>query len=291
MTTRASIALLALAFSMAGAGLVGGEEATANKKKAATADFAALKKLFLEAREQTTNAEYAAANDSLATVLSRLPDTGPYDQNRKNVYYTMAGNHAQLGENDKALEKLEAAVQEGYWNDKVLAYDANFQALRNDERYQKIVDDARLGLIKMALGNKDIHGNTLKMEDYRDKVIVFDLWGTWCGPCRREIPTLTQMQNKHGKDGLRIIGLTCERGNITEKTREKVKAFAMRNGINYTLVLLDQSQQRAVELRSVPTKIYVGKNFTTRGRESGALPAHRIEGKILPLLKEGSKTD
>jgi thiol-disulfide isomerase/thioredoxin len=261
------------------------------KKPLSKEDYNALRTLFRDAHQQGTSGEYAASNGLYQKVLNRLPEAGRFDPNRKQIYYSMAGNHALLGEKEKALDKLQRAVDAGYWNDKVLTFDSNFKTLREDKRYQKIVDESRVGLIKMALSHKDVDGNVLKMENYRDKVIVFDLWGTWCGPCRREIPTLVEMQKKYGKDGLRIIGLTCERGKVTEATRSKVQAFANRNGITYPLVLLDQEEQRAVDLRSLPTKIYIGKNFTPRERESGALPAYRIESKIVPLLKEQIQAD
>ena len=41
----------------------------------------------------------------------------------------------------------------------------------------------------------DTSGNTIKLSDFYDKVILLDFWGTWCGPCKKEIPNLIDIKN------------------------------------------------------------------------------------------------
>jgi thiol-disulfide isomerase/thioredoxin len=64
------------------------------------------------------------------------------------------------------------------------------------------------------------------------KPVVLDIWATWCGPCRQEIPHLVELAEKHRKDGLVVIGLTTEDPTVH---RERVKAFVKQYGMTYTV--------------------------------------------------------
>jgi thiol-disulfide isomerase/thioredoxin len=62
------------------------------------------------------------------------------------------------------------------------------------------------------------------------KPVVIDIWATWCGPCRQEIPHLVQFANQYGKDGLIIIGLTIE---DPQADRNEVRNFVKQYKMNY----------------------------------------------------------
>jgi thiol-disulfide isomerase/thioredoxin len=57
---------------------------------------------------------------------------------------------------------------------------------------------------------KDLDGKTFKLSDYTGKVVVVNLWATWCGPCRVEIPELIKLSNEYKSRGVEMIGLTSE---------------------------------------------------------------------------------
>ncbi|HVF42234.1 MAG TPA: TlpA disulfide reductase family protein [Pyrinomonadaceae bacterium] len=77
-----------------------------------------------------------------------------------------------------------------------------------------------------------VGGGKFKLSDYKDKTVVLDLWATWCGPCRAEIPHLVELHKEYGDKGVEVIGLTTEDPN---SAAEDVAAFAKEMNISYKL--------------------------------------------------------
>ena len=79
---------------------------------------------------------------------------------------------------------------------------------------------------------QSVEGASFRLSDFNDKVVVLDLWATWCGPCRLEVPHLVELQNEYRGKGVEVIGLTTEDPDSDE---DKVRAFAKEFEINYKL--------------------------------------------------------
>jgi thiol-disulfide isomerase/thioredoxin len=75
-----------------------------------------------------------------------------------------------------------------------------------------------------------------KIGDYREKILVLDMYATWCAPCRDSIPQLIELQRRYGSKGLQIVGLNV--GGPDD--RVKVRQFAQELGINYPLGFPDR---------------------------------------------------
>jgi thiol-disulfide isomerase/thioredoxin len=72
----------------------------------------------------------------------------------------------------------------------------------------------------------------LRLSSLAGKVVVVDLWASWCGPCRQEIPQLVQLSKDYKDRGVEVIGLTTE---DPAAAAQKVRDFAKEFQIDYTL--------------------------------------------------------
>jgi len=77
-----------------------------------------------------------------------------------------------------------------------------------------------------------VDGSPFRLSDFKDKVVVLDLWATWCAPCRLEIPHLVDLTKEYAGKGVEVIGLTTEDPKADAET---VRDFAKEFNINYRL--------------------------------------------------------
>jgi thiol-disulfide isomerase/thioredoxin len=77
---------------------------------------------------------------------------------------------------------------------------------------------------------KAVNGAPIKLSNYAGKVLVVNLWATWCGPCRMEIPELVKLYKEFRGKGLEVVGLSTEN---PEASAEGVRRFVQDYEINY----------------------------------------------------------
>lgn len=82
---------------------------------------------------------------------------------------------------------------------------------------------------------KDVDNGTFKLEDRKGKIVLINLWATWCAPCREEMPSLVELQNKYKGNNFEIIGLDSDE----EDTPEAIKTFSQKAKLNYQLGYAD----------------------------------------------------
>jgi thiol-disulfide isomerase/thioredoxin len=107
-------------------------------------------------------------------------------------------------------------------------------------------------------GLTTLDGKAFKLADLKGKVLIVDLWATWCGPCRASIPELVNLQKEFGPRGLEVIGLDIDPDSDSP---EDVKAFADKYDINYKLAFADNELARSLMSGgNIPQSIVVGRD-------------------------------
>jgi len=133
-------------------------------------------------------------------------------------------------------------------------------------------------------------GEIVKMDDLLGKVVLVNFWGTWCGPCRAEIPDFVELYNKHHDQGLEIVGIT-----LTSGSPEKIQAFADQWNMNYTVltdiqgnetqqVTADYGRATGGPIVGIPTTFLVDRNGYIVKRYLGPRPEKIFYNDIKPYL-------
>ena len=100
-----------------------------------------------------------------------------------------------------------------------------------------------------------LDGSTFKLADYQGKVLIVNVWATWCGPCRQEIPELVELQKELKDKGFEVIGLNLDEA----EDAEMIKEFGKEMSVNYDLVKGDE--QLFVEFLKVSKKNAIPQSF------------------------------
>ena len=104
-----------------------------------------------------------------------------------------------------------------------------------------------------------LDGGSLKLSDYADKVVVLNIWATWCGPCRQEMPELVKMSNEYKTRGLVVLGLATTYNEHDDQTH--VKEYIKLQNVPYKIIWDDGTLAmplvQAVQGRSVIPQSFV----------------------------------
>ena len=79
---------------------------------------------------------------------------------------------------------------------------------------------------------KDADGKTVRLSDYKGKVVLLDFWATWCGPCKIEIPWFMEFEQQFKDKGFAVVGVSMD-----EDGWSAVKPYLARMNVNYRIVL------------------------------------------------------
>ena len=82
---------------------------------------------------------------------------------------------------------------------------------------------------------KDANGATVKLSDYRGKVVLLDFWATWCTPCQVEIPWFIEFERGLKGRGFAVVGVSMD-----EDGWGVVKPYIQKRGMNYRVLLGDE---------------------------------------------------
>jgi thiol-disulfide isomerase/thioredoxin len=139
---------------------------------------------------------------------------------------------------------------------------------------QQVKQAANLGLTL-----KDMNGGSVHLADFKGKVILLNVWATWCGPCQTEIPELVASYEAYKDKGVVVLGVSLD------DTPEMLRAYASAKKISYPMLLMqDDVDQAFGPFFGVPVTIFIGRDGIISRKHLGPVSKEQVEREIKALL-------
>jgi len=111
-------------------------------------------------------------------------------------------------------------------------------------------------------------GDSVSLASLRGRVVLLNIWATWCHPCREEIPVLQALHERHAAEGLEVVGVSIDVASEREAVGEFVREFAM----TYPVWLDPEGRvSNAFPAVGVPATFLIDPQGTVRWRKIGPI--------------------
>ncbi len=160
--------------------------------------------------------------------------------------------------------KLNEAVSDERFTFKPGSYDkkvAEFE-LPSEEEYQRKL----IGRTAPDFATKDLFGKTLKLAEFKGRVVVLDFWATWCRPCVMSMPHVQKLSEKYAKQPVAVLGVNGDRPG----TEQEVIKFLQKNKFTYPqLTDFDNKIAEAYRVSTIPFVVLIDKQGIVQALYSG----------------------
>jgi cytochrome c biogenesis protein CcmG/thiol:disulfide interchange protein DsbE len=125
-----------------------------------------------------------------------------------------------------------------------------------------------------------LKGKTITLDDYKGKVLILNIWDTWCPPCRAEIPDFIELYDEYQNKNVEILGVAAGRNG-----KNAVVDFVKEYKINYPIAIGSSDIfQGFGGVRSIPTTFIIDKKGNIVEKIVGLRPKEMFENKINSLI-------
>lgn len=132
-----------------------------------------------------------------------------------------------------------------------------------------------------ALAGADLDGKPVGLAEFRGQVVVVNVWGSWCGPCRAEADDLERLRGETRPDGVRFLGI-----NTRDRDRAAARSFVRAHGLGFPSLhdpdgeLLLRFPPALLNPRTIPSTLVIDR----RGRIAVSIGGAVTDEELRPLL-------
>jgi thiol-disulfide isomerase/thioredoxin len=137
------------------------------------------------------------------------------------------------------------------------------------------------------LSGPTVDGKQLDVKDYKGKIVVVNVWGSWCPPCRAEAPNFVKVSKDTAAKGVQFVGINTRDANIS-----LAQAFEKQQGVTYpslydpTSKLLLRFKKGTLNLQTIPSTIVIDRDGKIAARTLQALSEDKLREMLDPVLAE-----
>jgi cytochrome c biogenesis protein CcmG/thiol:disulfide interchange protein DsbE len=134
---------------------------------------------------------------------------------------------------------------------------------------------------------QDTSGATVKLSDYRGKVVLLNFWATWCAPCREEIPWFVDFEREYKDRNFAVLGVSMD-----ARGWDVVKPYTERHQINYPVMLGDAGvNTRYGGADALPVTFMIDRSGRIARTHVGVAGKHTYKQEIQDLLAATESTE
>ncbi|WP_328223820.1 TlpA family protein disulfide reductase [Streptomyces sp. NBC_00310] len=137
------------------------------------------------------------------------------------------------------------------------------------------------------LSGKTIDGDELDLSSYKGKIIVLNVWGSWCAPCRAEAPNLAKVSADLADEGVQFVGI-----NTRDTSTRPAVAFEEQYKVDYpslydpTGKLLLRFEKGSLNPQLIPSTLVIDRDGKLAARTQQALSEEKLRRMLKPILAE-----
>ncbi|MFB7247732.1 redoxin domain-containing protein [Streptomyces populi] len=137
------------------------------------------------------------------------------------------------------------------------------------------------------LSGKTVDGKQVDVADFKGKVVVLNVWGSWCPPCRAETPNLVKVAKETAAKGVQFVGINTRDGSIALP-----RAFEKEQGVPYpslydpTGKLMLRFKKGTLNPQTIPSTIVIDRDGKIAARTLQALSEDKLHEMLDPVLAE-----
>ncbi|MGA2896536.1 MAG: TlpA disulfide reductase family protein [Acidobacteriaceae bacterium] len=133
----------------------------------------------------------------------------------------------------------------------------------------------------------DLNGKKVSLSDFKGRPLVVNFWGTYCAPCKIEMPWLEEFSKKYAADGLQVVGVTYD----SEVGRDTIARDAQQLGVTYPILLSTPKAEKDYlsGTDALPMSFYVDKTGKVIEVTAGLGSKDELESMVKETIASGGK--
>lgn len=149
-----------------------------------------------------------------------------------------------------------------------------YQVMEDSKTKKPQAGDLAPNFQLMTLANQE-----MSLQQFRGKAVVLNFWGSWCEPCRTEMPALTKLYEKYQEKGLVVLGVNIAETDVT------AAQFVKQYQLNFPIWMdRDREIVDLYKIGPIPSTYFIDPNGKIAYVQEGPLNLQQLELRVLPIL-------